>query len=239
MSGFLHRLAARAMGGNNTLRSVARLLYSVPPSHVNMADQDGEVTKTEVAVHEHHQVVDTGPERDSTLAQQQSGTSRFAEIGPQPSSENEVTPTSSNETPIAKPVSESAIELEHTNVQSTPANAMLGLSNASAERTIEASPSLTAEGIEINIPMNSSVASSIANEDQNPTVLDSNTLPPLMPLKQSVRPSALNPGLAVRQGESRGSAWKAQVEETSEVHVSIGRIEVTAVHEAPAAKRQV
>jgi hypothetical protein len=31
---------------------------------------------------------------------------------------------------------------------------------------------------------------------------------------------------------------QAHIEETTEVHVSIGRIEVTAVHEAPPPKRQ-
>ena len=34
-----------------------------------------------------------------------------------------------------------------------------------------------------------------------------------------------------------GAAWRTPVEETTEVHVSIGRIEVTAVHEAPPPKR--
>jgi hypothetical protein len=42
-------------------------------------------------------------------------------------------------------------------------------------------------------------------------------------------PSAANPAWQPRQGNA--------VEETTEVHVSIGRIEVTAVHEAPPQRR--
>jgi hypothetical protein len=36
---------------------------------------------------------------------------------------------------------------------------------------------------------------------------------------------------------AQGTAWRTPVEETTEVHVSIGRIEVTAVHETPQPKR--
>jgi hypothetical protein len=56
---------------------------------------------------------------------------------------------------------------------------------------------------------------------------------PLLPPQQGPSGTALFKG-ALR---AQGTAWRTPVEETTEVHVSIGRIEVTAVHEAPPPKR--
>jgi hypothetical protein len=59
-------------------------------------------------------------------------------------------------------------------------------------------------------------------------------IPPLLPPQQGQKGTA---SLKAASG-AQGSAWRTPVEETTEVHVSIGRIEVTAVHEAaPAPKR--
>ncbi|MCT0198351.1 hypothetical protein KQ313_01435 [Synechococcus sp. CS-1325] len=59
---------------------------------------------------------------------------------------------------------------------------------------------------------------------------------PLLPIPadapHALRASAMADPAAVRQPGSQG-----RVEETTEVHVSIGRIEVTAVQEAPMPKR--
>jgi hypothetical protein len=57
---------------------------------------------------------------------------------------------------------------------------------------------------------------------------------PLLPPQQGLNGTAPFKGASA----APGAAWRTPVEETTEVHVSIGRIEVTAVHEAlPAPKR--
>jgi hypothetical protein len=57
---------------------------------------------------------------------------------------------------------------------------------------------------------------------------------PLLPAQQGLNGAALFRGASA----APGAAWRASVEETTEVHVSIGRIEVTAVQEAaPTPKR--
>ena len=70
------------------------------------------------------------------------------------------------------------------------------------------------------------------------TFPDSNYPSPLLPLKNAARPAALNASAAAQRGEHGGSGRQGQVDEITEVHVSIGRIEVTAVHESPPPKRQ-
>lgn len=70
------------------------------------------------------------------------------------------------------------------------------------------------------------------------TLPDSNYLSPLLPLKNATNPSAMNASAAAQHGERGGSSRQGRVDEITEVHVSIGRIEVTAVHESPAPKRQ-
>ena len=56
---------------------------------------------------------------------------------------------------------------------------------------------------------------------------------PLLPPQQGPNGTALFKGAS----RAQSAAWRTPVEETTEVHVSIGRIEVTAVHEAPQPKR--
>ncbi|MCX7196309.1 MAG: hypothetical protein NTV37_10685 [Proteobacteria bacterium] len=70
------------------------------------------------------------------------------------------------------------------------------------------------------------------------TLTDSNYPSPLLPLKNAARPSALNVSAAAQRGELGGYGRQGQADEITEVHVSIGRIEVTAVHESPPPKRQ-
>ena len=107
----------------------------------------------------------------------------------------------------------------------------------SAKNTAAGESSVWDEGIKTHSPLHHSTATSIAKDRPYPTPSDSATPSPLLPLKNTA-PSALNPGAVAHRGEPRGAAWQSQVEETTEVHVSIGRIEVTAVHEAPPPKRQ-
>ena len=108
----------------------------------------------------------------------------------------------------------------------------------SVKQTAAGESSVWIEGIKAPGPLNNSTTKSIAKDRPYPTPSDSATPPPLLPLKNTAHPSALNPGAVAQRGEPGGAAWQSQVEETTEVHVSIGRIEVTAVHEAPPPKRQ-
>jgi hypothetical protein len=75
-----------------------------------------------------------------------------------------------------------------------------------------------------------SFAPAIATYDSTPDV------PRLLPLEQ---PAGLRsvPGLGAAI-PSRSSPAQPPVEDTTEVHVSIGRIEVTAVHESPPQRRE-
>jgi hypothetical protein len=71
-----------------------------------------------------------------------------------------------------------------------------------------------------------------AADDEAPAPL--RRIQPLLPPQQGTNGT---PSFKVALGVP-GSSWRAPVEETTEVHVSIGRIEVTAVHEAaPTPKR--
>jgi len=71
-----------------------------------------------------------------------------------------------------------------------------------------------------------------AADDEGSTPL--RRIQPLLPPQRGPNGTALFKAASGPQG----SSWRAPVEETTEVHVSIGRIEVTAVHEAlPTPKR--
>jgi hypothetical protein len=60
--------------------------------------------------------------------------------------------------------------------------------------------------------------------------------PPLLPLQRVAR--LLPPQALAASTPSRAAAARPPIEETTEVHVSIGRIEVTAVQEAPPPRRE-
>lgn len=249
MNGLLHRLAARAMGSTSTLRSSARLPYAAPPSLVS----DKQVAMPGIAENEQRPAVSNGAKWGRELVHEQHRANLHAKIG---AGENEVT------TPSPE------LLVEHTELsakpgrhyaQSSTKKAMVRQPNASGIKSVAGeSPS---EGFETNIPVNNSKSGAIdipvlaavfesnrqrndspveaiAHDKQSSTHLDSGSPQPLLPLKNSARPSALNAGASAQRGEPGDSVWQGQVEETIEVHVSIGRIEVTAVHEAPPLKRQ-
>jgi len=60
---------------------------------------------------------------------------------------------------------------------------------------------------------------------------------PLLPLNPSA-PALRSVGIPIAPTLTRQDRAGALIEETTEVHVSIGRIEVSAVHEAPAPRRR-
>ena len=229
MSGFLHRLAAQSMGSSeSTLRSLARLPYAIPPSPVH--------NELGTRGNKRHSIAESGAELDRVPGQNQPRDSFHAEIDAQALG-NEVIP-SSPDALIAQSATgftaRPGLEIIHpSSVKSTQRQPVTTVINTAAGE----SPVWDAI-IKTHSPLNNPATKSIANDGSYPTFTDSSTPQPLLPLQNTAHPSALNSGAIAQRGKPRGSAWQSQVEETTEVHVSIGRIEVTAVHEAPPPKRQ-
>jgi hypothetical protein len=222
MNGFLHRLAAQAMGGTNTLRSAARMPYA-PLSSANRADLDRQVPALDTAGNERQHMSSSGAERDPISSQEQHHVNAHSEIGAQPR-DYEVA-LSSPEILVVKSDTGLHIKPDRFSGLSSSAKAMLRQPNI--EKSVAGEPSVLAEGIEIRVPGNDSA-----------TLTNSNYPSPLLPLKNAARPSALNASAAAQRGELGGFGRQGQADEITEVHVSIGRIEVTAVHESPPPKRQ-
>ena len=223
MNGFLHRLAAQAMGSTNTLRSAARTPYAAPLSPANRAEPDSPIPTLDSIGNERQHLGDSEVAWDPVPSQKQHHVNSHAEIGAQPRN-NEVKP-SSPEVLVTKSDTRFYTKSDRPSGPSSPANAMLRQSNI--EKSVAGEPPVLAEGIEIPIA-----------EDNFTTLTDSNDPSPLLPIKNTARPSALNANMAAQRGEHGGFGQRGQVDEITEVHVSIGRIEVTAVHESPPPKRQ-
>jgi hypothetical protein len=223
MNGFLHRLAAQAMGGTNTLRSAARTPYA-PLSPVNRADLDRQGPTLDTAGNEQQHMSSSGAERDHISSQEQHHVNAHLEIGAQPPRDNEVA-LLSPEILVVKSDNGLQIKPDRPSGFSSSAKAMLRQSNI--EKPVAGEPPVLSEGIEMRVPGNDSAA-----------LTDSNYPSPLLPLKNAARPSALNANAAAQRGELGGFGRQGHVDEITEVHVSIGRIEVTAVHESTPPKHQ-
>lgn len=223
MNGFLHRLAAQAMGSTKTLRSAVRTPYAAPLSPANWVEPDRQGSTLDTTGDERQHRGNSGVERASVASQEQQHVNTYAEIGAQPRN-NEIAP-SSPEVLVIQSDTGLHIKPDRPNGLSSSAKAMLRQSNI--EKMVAGEPSILAEETEIRVPGNDSA-----------TLTDNNYPSPLLPLKNAARPSAMNASAAVQRGEYSGSGRQSQVDEITEVHVSIGRIEVTAVHESPPPKRQ-
>lgn len=223
MSGFLHRLAAQAMGSTNTLRSAARTPYAAPLSAVNRVEPDRQVPTLDATGNERQPMGNSGAERDTVFSQEQHHVNTYREIGAQPR-DNEVAPLLP-EVVVVQPDTGFYAKPDRPSGLSSSAKAMLRQS--SIEKTVAGEPPVLVDEIEMRVP-----------RDGSTTLTDSNYPSPLLPLKNAARPSALKASAAAQRGEHSGSGRQGQVDEITEVHVSIGRIEVTAVHESPPPKRQ-
>ena len=221
MSGFLHRLAAQAMGSRNTLRSAVRTPYA-PLSPVNRIEPDTQVTLNPIDTERQHRG-NGGAEMASVANQEQRHIDTYAEIGTQPR-DDEIAP-SLPEILVTKPDIGLHTKPDRPSGPSSSAKTMLR--QPSIEKMVAGEPLVLAEGIEMRIPENNST-----------TLPESNYPTPLLPLKNAARPSALNASVAAQRNEHSSPGRQGQADEITEVHVSIGRIEVTAVHEPPTPKRQ-
>jgi hypothetical protein len=230
MSSFLHRLAAQAMGRTNTLRSAVRTPYAVPLAPVSKVEPERQSPMLDTAGNERQHMGnngaeyagDRGVERESVSSPEQHHANTAREIGTQPG-DNEVTPSSpevlvvQSDTVYTKPDRSSGLSSSPKTILRQPGK----------EKTVASEPSALSEGIETRL-----------SESNSPAPTDNNYPSPLLPLKNVARPSALNTNVAAQRGEYSGAGRQNQVDEITEVHVSIGRIEVTAVHESLPPKRQ-
>ena len=232
MSGFLHRLAAQAMGSTNTLRSAVRTPYAAPLSPAYRVEPDRQGPTLDTAGKERQHMGNSGAEWNPVASQEQHQVNTSREIGVQ-FHDKEVTPSlpgSSPEEFVVKSDTGLYTKRDRPSGLSSPAKAMLPQS--SKEKKVAGEPPVLAEGIETRFPENNST-----------THVEGDYPLPLLPLKNAARPSALNAsvaasGVAAQRGEHSGTGRQSQVDEITEVHVSIGRIEVTAVHESLPPKRQ-
>ncbi len=222
MSGFLHRLAAQAMGSTNTLRSAVRTPYSAPLSPENRVVPDRQGPMLDITGNDRQHRGNSGAEWAPVSSQEQHHVNTYAEIGAQPR-DNEVTPLS----PEIFVAPDTGFYAKPDRPSGLSSSAKEMLRQSSIEKTVAGEPPVLDDGIEMRIPGNNST-----------TLTDSNYPSPLLPLKNAARPSALNVSAAAQRGEHGGSGRQGQVDEITEVHVNIGRIEVTAVHESPPPKRQ-
>jgi hypothetical protein len=233
---------------------------AIPPSPVNNDEADRQIALLGTRVSKRHPVANSGAELNHVPSQNQPHDSFHAEIDAQgrenevmPSSpevlvdqsttgsttidaqgpENEVIP-SSPEVLISQSASGFTTKLDLEIAHPSSVKARLRQPGKSIKKTILGESADWDEVVKKHSLLNNSATKYIANEGHSPAFTPS----PLLPLKNTTHPSVLNSGAVAQRGESKGSAWQRQVEETTEVHVSIGRIEVTAVHEAPSPKRQ-
>jgi hypothetical protein len=235
MSGFLHRLSALAMGSrDSTLHSVARLPYAIPPASIRNEETDRQAATSGTRANKRYPMANSGAELDHVVGQNQPRGGFHTDFDVQ-DRDKEVVP-SSLEVLIAQSAtgltSKPGLEITPSSVKSR-----LRQPETSEKNTTSGESPDWDEVIKTHGTLNNFATNPIANEGPYATLTDSATPPPLLPLQNTAHPSALNSGAFARRGDPRGAAWQSQVEETTEVHVSIGRIEVTAVHEAPPPKR--
>lgn len=226
MSGFLRRLARQAMGTGGSVRSAARLPYAPPPP---LAEQAGEAARssppplTRPAAPAQREPAGEPVPRPAAGAGEADAPAREAEeLRPAPPQ---------RQGPIRAPAPELAGEPGQGDDGDTP-------------RPVEARRARRSRDIAIT-----GVALEPAPQDagndriDGPAPGDGQAFPvaglhladPLLPPQRARRPGSRGTGVPAPRA-AIGSPRQASVEETTEVHVSIGRIEVTAVHEAPPAK---
>ncbi|CAG9931840.1 hypothetical protein [Candidatus Nitrotoga arctica] len=230
MSSFLNRLAAQAMGSANTLRSAVRTPYAAPLSPANRVVPDRQDPTLNTAGNGRQHRGNSGAEWDPESSQEEQ-VNIYREVSIQPR-DNEVTPSSPGSSPEEFVVqSDTGLYTKPDRLRGRSSSAK-AMRQSNLEKTVAGEPPVLVDGIEMRIPGNNST-----------TLPDSNYPSPLLPLKNAARPSALNASaaassVAAKQGEHSGTGRQGQVDQITEVHVSIGRIEVTAVHESPPPKRQ-
>ena len=236
MSGFLHSLAAQALGSRkNALHTVAHLPCAIPPSPVLNEEPDLQTAPSVTPGVERNPIAHRDAEWNHAPVQEPYHAKPHAEIDI-PLRENEVIP-SSPELLVVQSATEFIAKPDRKIAHPSSVKSRLQQAENRANQTVAGEFPVWDEVIKTQIQQNNSAAKSIANDEPYSIYSVSAAPPPLMPLQNPAQHSALNPGAAAQHAKPGGATWQSQVEETTEVHVSIGRIEVTAVHEAAPPKR--
>jgi len=215
MNGFLSHLAARGMGQAGSVHSAARLPYASAPALVETA---GEAMAPPPALQS--RPLGGSPQE---LARGLMPARPDAAPEGEPSAAPAPAPTLPRRPSVAAPALKDAAVRDHRNARELPGEIDAGRSlRRPEESTIPATPD------PIVPPAVRAAGDGPSADDRGAGVL--RPVRPLLPPQQAPNGTALFKG-------APGAAWRTPVEETTEVHVSIGRIEVTAVHEAPPPKR--
>jgi hypothetical protein len=254
MSGFLQRLAAQVMGKANAVRPLSRSRYAAPFPPESTADLDQ---------HTHTHAARIQPDREQFHPDQSDEKKREAASHIKPSAnshaENDIQPHIEIppillESIVNYPVAESVVASIHESQSSTADLASLDLDLATVSRpSRQTHPvneksitefSAESEQIETNDPIGYSPAMHTTHSVHHARLAESDSIPSLLPLTKPAQAVAWStPGTMQRGNADRfmqtNHINKEKEEETTEVHVHIGRIEVTAVHAAPQPKRRV
>ncbi len=215
MSGFLRRLARQAIGLASPVRSAARLPYAPSPPLGEDGRQDGAVpagTAPRVAAGEPMERGDAEHTNAHDVAHETDRTRGAVRPGL---------------APLAEPPPVRADEGGRLDERDRPD---AGPPHPPSPETFVArlAPEAAAH---VLLPEAETDISGADSNDLSPA--STRFVAPLLPSQRPTQPASWRAAAPL----PRGVAGQGQVEETTEVHVTIGRIEVTAVHEAPAPKR--
>ena len=235
MTGFLQRIAAQTIGGTGgSLRSLARLPYAPQP----LSPSGYEAAEEPAAARNSHgnrlnPLINSGVGPEQVLSQNHPELHRPV-TGIQPiGDETEYT------SPVeALPQREAGFTAKPSLSGIQPALANLRQASPYPEVTVELASPDGDGGMEIPSQLDDFVPKSGSNRNYHRSLADSAIPAPLIPSNDAAQAPVFNAQKMKQSGEPGQAFWQGRVEETTEVHVSIGRIEVTAVHEAPPAKRQ-
>lgn len=217
MNRFLHRLGARAIGVAGCVRSTARLPFAEPPA---LAEDAQQVVVPSA-------VLEGPPVMDSRRERMRDREPRLAMASQAQGTPPTVPP---RQVPLAETLEAIA---ESKRSQEAP-------------RVEAAAQPRRPEGSAAETPLQHTpeppLPDSAGDHATGPTERDGadsflaawRVATPLMPRQQTRRRGVSSAEARARSGQ----AMQASVADTTEVHVSIGRIEITAMHEAPAPKRQ-
>mgnify|MGYP001152842329 CR=1 FL=1 len=222
MSGLLQRLAAQATGKMNTVRPLSRSHYAAPfpPESTTDLDQHPHTLATRIQPdHEPFHPDQNDEKRERAAAYGKPPANPHTENGRQPHVE---IPSASLESIVTHPVAESVTASIHDSQSSS--------TDRSSFDSVPASVSSPSRQIH-------SVSEKAITEF---FAAESDPISPLLPLTKSAQVAAWNtPGIMQRGNADKPMQTNQTQErgkETTEVHVHIGRIEVTAMHAAPQPK---
>lgn len=206
--GLLQRLAAQAMGKMNTVRPLPRSRYAASFPAESMADPDR---------YTHTLAADIQPDREHFHPNQRDEKRKGAAVHIKPAN-------SYTENAIQNHVEISSVPLEST---ATPLTELVMASISPPSRQTS--------------PVDEKTVTEFSAESEQFHFAESDSISPLLPLTKSAQVAAWNtPGIIQRGNADRSmqtNLTQERREETTEVHVHIGRIEVRATVAAPPARK--